>query len=185
MALTVGDYIRQKHQAKLPASSGSNIVDMQIVKPVTITVPRVDTPELLRISGTANLEKGIVEVTFGTYSSKSGKTDQNAKCIIEFGDTKLWLNHWSRSAYLIQKRIEDLERGVKNGDVDKLFEKTIYRLFSAVVDYDPRYHGMKEVMINSNELEAVALVKLYEGTDAGDFFVLLCGLIISPNLLVS
>uniref|UniRef100_A0A093VC14 Conidial yellow pigment biosynthesis polyketide synthase n=1 Tax=Talaromyces marneffei PM1 TaxID=1077442 RepID=A0A093VC14_TALMA len=158
------------HQAKLPASSGSNIVDMQIVKPVTITVPRVDTPELLRISGTANLEKGIVEVTFGTYSSKSGKTDQNAKCIIEFGDTKLWLNHWSRSAYLIQKRIEDLERGVKNGDVDKLFEKTIYRLFSAVVDYDPRYHGMKEVMINSNELEAVALVKLYEGTDAGDFF---------------
>ncbi|EED16360.1 polyketide synthase, putative [Talaromyces stipitatus ATCC 10500] len=170
MALTVGDYIRRKHQTKLPASSGSNIVDMQIVKPVTVTVPRVKTPELLRISGTADLQKGIVEVTFGSYSAQSGKADQNAKCIIEFGDTKLWLNHWSRSAYLIQKRIEDLERGVKTGDVDKLFEKTIYRLFSAVVDYDPRYHGMKEVMINSSELEAVALVRLYEGTDAGNFF---------------
>lgn len=170
MALTVGDYIRQKHQAKLPVSSGSNIVDMQIVKPVTITVPRVETPELLRISGTADLQKGIVEVAFGSYSSQTGKTDQNAKCIIEFGDAKLWLNQWSRSAYLIQKRIEDLERGVRNGDVDKLFEKTIYRLFSAVVDYDPRYHGMKEVMINSNELEAVALVRLYEGADAGNFF---------------
>lgn len=145
-------------------------MDMQIVKPVTITVPRVETPELLRISGTADFQKGIVEVAFGSYSSQTGKTDQNAKCIVEFGDAKSWLNQWSRSAYLIQKRIEDLERGVKIGDVDKLFEKTIYRLFSAVVDYDPRYHGMKEVMINSNELEAVALVRLYEGADAGNFF---------------
>ncbi|GAM39989.1 hypothetical protein TCE0_034f11986 [Talaromyces pinophilus] len=170
MALTVGNYIRQTQQVKLPVSSGSNIVDMQIVKPATITVPRVKTPELLRISGMADLQKGIVEVTFGSYSAQSGKTDQNAKCIIEFGDAKSWLNQWSRSAYLIQKRIEDLERGVKNGDVDKLFEKTIYRLFSAVVDYDPKYHGMKEVMINSNELEAVALVRLYDGTDAGNFF---------------
>jgi iterative type I PKS product template protein len=169
MALTVADYIRRECKMKVP-TTGINITEMEILGPVTVPVPRVPSPQLLRISAHANLDNGRVDLGFGTYSPQTKKTGSNAKCRVEYGDEKTWLHNWSRNAYLVQKRIEDLERGAREGSTDRMFRKMVYQLFSALVIYGPKYQGIQEVLVNTDELEATASLKLYEGADAGRFF---------------
>jgi iterative type I PKS product template protein len=169
MALTVADYIRRECRVQVPAT-GINVADMEILGPVTVPVPRVATPQLLRVNAVADLNNGTVELDFGTYSAQTKKTTSNAKCRVEYGNDNTWLQHWSRSAYLVQKRINDLERGVNEGTTDKMFKRMAYQLFSQLVVYGSKYQGMQEVLVNAEELEATATLKLYEGTDVGDFF---------------
>ena len=147
-----------------------NVMDMQIPKPIIVPISQPTTRQILHISAVANLEDGIVEIKYGSDSPDTQKTEVKANCLVAFGNAEKWLDKWSRTAYLVQKRIEDLKRGVQQGTTLKIFRKMAYKLFKAVVDYDAKYHGMDEVLLNSEELEAMAVLKLYAGNDAGTFF---------------
>ena len=146
------------------------MIDMQIQKPIIVPIPRPSTRQILHISAVADLEHGTVEINYGTDSPETQKTEAKANCLVAFGNADKWLDKWSRTAYLVQKRIEDLKSGVQQGTTLKIFRKMAYKLFKAVVDYDVKYHGMDEVLLNSEELEAMAVLKLYAGNDAGTFF---------------
>ena len=143
---------------------------MEIPKPIIVPRLRPEIHQILRISALANLETGRVEIEYGTDSPDSTKTDVKATCSVIFGDAGKWLNKWSRTAYLVQKRIEDLERGVQQGTTHKIFRKMAYKLFKAVVDYDSKYQGMDHVLLDSEELEGMAILKLCANKDAGTFF---------------
>ncbi|KAL1963683.1 hypothetical protein VTN77DRAFT_7887 [Rasamsonia byssochlamydoides] len=175
MALTVSDYVRREHQIRGP-DSGLNIVNMEIMKPVTVGIPRSEEPQPLRIHAVADLHHGHVDIQIGTYDIRTRRADRNATCRVEFGDASHWLDVWSRTAYLVQERIKDLERGVSSSKISRAMA---YNLFSTIVDYDPRYQGMQEVLVNSEKLEATASLKLYEGHDAGTFF---CSPLLLDNL---
>lgn len=169
MALTVADYIRREHQVQVPAT-GINIVDMEIPKPTTISKSRPEKPQLVRISAHADLNSGQVDIEYSKYSAKTKKTDPGAKCVVEFGDAHRWLDQWARTAYLVQKRIDALENGVQQGSTHKIFRGMAYKLFAGLVHYEPKYQGMQEVLLDSEELESTAVLKLYDGNDAGKFF---------------
>ncbi|KAL1848784.1 Type I Iterative PKS [Paecilomyces lecythidis] len=158
IALTVGDYIRRKHRVHVP-SSGLRIMDMEIMKPVTVSIPRSEVPQPLSIHAIANLQQGYVDIEIGE--------NKNARCRVEFGDAAQWLDHWSRTAYLVQERMVALEHSVSSS---KIFHRMAYDLFSTIVDYDQWYRGMQEVVVDTTKLEATASLKLYEGRDAGVFF---------------
>ncbi|CZR60185.1 related to polyketide synthase [Phialocephala subalpina] len=169
MALTVGDYIRRELKVNVDTSA-INVADMEILGSIIVPVPRVATPQLFRISATANLDSGRIDISFGTYESKTDKTSPKAHCHVEYGNEKAWLHQWSKSAWLVQKRIADLERGVNNGTVDKMTKKMAYQLFSSLVVYGAQYQGMQEVLVDAEELEATATLKLCQDTNVGDFF---------------
>ncbi|GAD98443.1 polyketide synthase, putative [Paecilomyces variotii No. 5] len=158
IALTVGDYIRRKHRIHVP-SSGLRIMDMEIMKPVTVSIPRSEVPQPLSIHAIADLQTGYVNIEIGE--------NKNARCRVEFGDAAQWLDHWSRTAYLVQERMVALEHSVSSS---KIFHRMAYDLFSTIVDYDQWYRGMQEVVVDTTKLEATATLKLYEGRDAGVFF---------------
>ncbi|KAE8442927.1 hypothetical protein EG329_002531 [Mollisiaceae sp. DMI_Dod_QoI] len=169
MALTVGDYIRRELKINVDTSA-INVADMKIPGAITVPVPRVAIPQLLRISANANLDTGKIDLEFGTYEPETNKISSKASCRIEYGNEQAWLQQWSKSAWLIQKRITDLERGVNNGTVDKITKKMAYQLFSALVVYGAQYQGMQEVLVDAEELEATATLKLCQDTNVGDFF---------------
>ena len=169
IALTVADYIRKEHNIQIPAS-GINVLNMEIPKPITISKSRPDTPQLVRITGRADLTKGLVEIEYSKYSAATKKSDPGAKCLVEFGDTQKWLDQWARTAYLVRKRIEALENGVQQGTTQKFYRGMAYKLFASLVQYESSYQGMQEVLLDSEELESTALLKLYDGNDGGKFF---------------
>ena len=169
IALTVADYVRREFKFEVP-SSGINITDMEIFKPITLPKERPEHPRLVRVQARANLKKGTVEIEYGEYSSDSQKTDIGATCLIEYGDSETWLDEWSRTSYLVQERIKALELGVQQGTTDKLLKGMIYKLFADLVDYKPEFQGMTECFLDNKNLESVATLKLYDSKDAGNFF---------------
>ena len=169
MALTIGDYIRKEYKIQVPAT-GINILDMEIPKPITISQSRPEDPQLVRISAFADLSNGQVEIEYSKFSVETGKIDPGAKCTVKFGDSQNWLDQWARTAYLVQKRIESLENGVHQGTTHKIFRGMAYKLFANLVHYKPNYQGMHEVFLDSDALESIAVLKLHDANDAGNFF---------------
>lgn len=169
IALTVADYVRREHKVMVP-STGINIVDMQIPKPITMSKSRPEKPQLIRISAQADLKHGTVEIEYSKYSMESKKSDHGARCLAEFGDSKKWVDQWERTSYLVQKRIDALEISVQQGTTHKIFRGMAYKLFAGLVHYGSKYQGMQEVLLNSEELESTAILRLYDGIDAGTFF---------------
>ena len=45
-----------------------------------------------------------------------------------------------------------------------------YKLFANLVQYEPKFQGIQQDLHNSEELDSIALLKLYDGNDAGKFF---------------
>lgn len=169
IALTVANYTRENYEIQVP-TVGIDICDMFITHPVVVPQERPIKPELLHILVHAYLDTGRIQFQFGRHSTEAEKTDWVAKCTVQFGDAKQWIYEWSKMTYLIATRIESLEKGVSHGTSHKLFRGMVYKLFSSCVKYDPKYQGMKEVLLNSEELESTALLDLYQGKDGGNFF---------------
>ena len=169
IALTVADYIRREFKIEVP-SSGINVMDMEIPKPITLPKERPEKARLVRVQAHANLKNGTLEIEYGEYSPESQKTDIGAKCFVEYGETQSWLDEWSRTSYLVQERMKALELGVQQGTTDKLHKGMIYKLFADLVHYEPEFQGMTEVFLDNRNLESVATLKLYDSKDAGSFF---------------
>jgi iron transport multicopper oxidase len=147
-----------------------NVVDMAIQQPIVVPLTRPDNPMLLRISAFADLQKGTVEVGYSLHSVEPSRRAQNAGCSILYGDADIWLGKWSRTAYLVQKRVKDLENGLLSGTTNKILRRMAYQLFSNLVQYDHKFQGMHEVLLDHEELESVAALKLYAEKGAGSFF---------------
>jgi len=170
MALSVADFVRKNYQLKVP-TTGINVTNMTILGSVTVPIERATTPQFLHVVATANLDFETVNIEFKAESPQTKKFASVAKCTIQYGNNENWLRDWSRSAYLVRKRMEDLERGVGSGMANKMLNKMAYHLFSQLVDYSPIYQGMQEVLVDTDELEATAVVKFRESAELGTNFV--------------
>ena len=169
MALTVANYIRTEYKVEVNASA-MNVIGMEIPKPIIVPQARPEKAQYVRIEALADLKAGKVKVEYGTYSAETKKTDKGAKCTVEYGDGQSWLDAWARSAYLVRKRVLALERGVQEGTTHKIFRGLAYKLFDGLVHYESKYQGMREVLLDSEELESTALLDLYDKNDAGTFY---------------
>ncbi|KAH8434285.1 type I polyketide synthase [Aspergillus melleus] len=169
IALTVANYFRERFQFNGPVS-GMNVVDLHMMKPVTMPVERPNQPKPLRITAQADLGTGRVDIQVGMWHPQTEEAENNATCHVEFDDAQAWLRTWNKHAYLILERMSDLERGVVRGTTSRISHEMVYKLFSTVVDYDTKYHGMQEVIVDSEKLEAVVSLSMYKGRDAGTFF---------------
>ncbi|KAL9119419.1 MAG: hypothetical protein Q9187_004027 [Circinaria calcarea] len=169
IALTVADFVRTNHKIQV-STTGINVVGMEIQQPIVVPMIRPEKSMVLRISALADLQKGNIELEYKLHSQDSILKTQNAMCSILYGDANMWLGKWSRTAYLVQKRIRDLENGLVSGTTNRILRGMAYKLFSNLVQYDRKYQGMHEVLLDSEDLESVASLKLYAENDAGIFF---------------
>ena len=184
--MTVADYMRKEHKIASPSAT-MNITHMEILKSITVPQTRPDSPKLVRIEAFVDEKKGNVTVEYGTYSPESKKTDKGAKCVVEFDQPQMWLDSWARSAYLVKKRMDALE---KQTGTNKIYRGLAYKLFAGLVAYESKYQGMREVLLDSQELESTAVLELYDGKDAGNFhfspfwvdsFAHLAGFVLNAN----
>lgn len=166
MALTVGDYLYKVLRPNDPAAS-MNVCDMEVFKPFIADTSGNGT-QVLRLSTCLDLVLGQADLV---YSSGTVKNEvKHAKCHIKFGSGSAWLAEWQRSAYLINGRINSLRKDAAAGNAHTMLRGMAYKLFCALVDYDPKYRGMKEVILDSPQLEATSQV-VFQTTEAdGTFF---------------
>ncbi|KAH8585456.1 hypothetical protein B0O99DRAFT_696467 [Bisporella sp. PMI_857] len=168
MALTLAGYLYRKAN-KQEDDVGMDVRHLEIVKPLIAKGINSKEPQLVRIIATAERPIKSTKIRFCSISRDGTETDLHATCVVEYGDTKSWVEEWSRVAYLYRSRIDVLAQGSSKGKYNKISRAQAYELFSALVQYDKKYHGMKEVIIDSKNFEATSVVEFQASEYDGDF----------------
>ncbi|KAH7134406.1 hypothetical protein EDB81DRAFT_903350 [Dactylonectria macrodidyma] len=166
IALNITTYLME--QQSMPTEDmGMDVCCMRIQKPLVLNV-NMQT-QRFRISAVANWAENCVKVAIFSVNDQGSKLIDHATCSVELVPVQTWTKEWNRSAYLVLSRIEDLRRAANEGNTHRLKKDIVYRLFSNIVDYSPQYQGMREVIMDSKQLEAVSTVQ-FQVDDQGFYF---------------
>ncbi|KAK0773473.1 hypothetical protein LTR38_016553 [Friedmanniomyces endolithicus] len=149
---------------RLNDTIGLDCGSMKVDKPF-IASPHA-SPQLLRVSATADWLRGEVSLLFYSANAQSQKAADHATCTVLVTEQQHWIEDWKRSTYLIQSRIDSLHAAVNGGKAHKLKRGLAYKLFATLVDYSVDYQGMQEVVLDSDALEASARVQ-FQVEDGG------------------
>ncbi|KAI0455324.1 hypothetical protein F5B21DRAFT_503379 [Xylaria acuta] len=163
MAFTASLYVQRR--MKIPSNLAMDVRSMEVHKPLLIQPGA--TNQIIRVVASHKVSSGIVEVKFG--SQDDNVRQDHAHCTVIFGDGNEWQSNWMRNAYLIKARMDHLIASSTMGQTHKVLRPMVYKLFAALVTYDPKYQGMEEVYLDSNLLEATAHVKFATENSDGVF----------------
>ncbi|SPN97748.1 probable polyketide synthase [Cephalotrichum gorgonifer] len=165
MAMTICD-----HAYKLlrPGAEkiGVNVANVEV--PKTLIFDDTLDAHILRCTAKCNAAEGFAEIVF--HTGEGAKRTEHAHCKAYYGNTDEWLDEFERMNYLIKSRIDCLEEAERNGKASKIGRGLAYKLFMALVDYDRRYQGMDEVILDSNTCEATAKIVFQTSEKDGNFF---------------
>lgn len=165
MAMTIAD-----HAYKLlrPGTDkiGVNVANVEV--PKTLIFDDTLDAHILRCTAKCNATEGYAELVF--HTSEGGKKTEHAHCKTYYGDPDQWLGDFERVSYLIKSRIDFLIEAEKVGKASKIGRGLAYKLFTALVEYDRRYQGMDEVILDSETCEATAKIVFQTSEKDGNFF---------------
>ncbi|CAK7211744.1 Type I Iterative PKS [Sporothrix bragantina] len=167
MAMTIGDYVYRLVKPDVKRVH-MNVADVEVGK--TLIFDDSTGSHILRVSTTAHIDAGYATLSFTT--GEGSKKTEHATCRVIFGDGVQWASEFARVNYLIRARIDALKAAEEKGTASKIGRGLAYKLFTALVDYAPRYRGMEDVILDSDACEATATVRFQTSTDGteGNFF---------------
>ena len=168
MALTLAGYLHRKVN-KSAEYVPMDVRQLEIIKPLIAKGRDAKEQQIVRISATAKRPLRFVEISYNSISPDDSVGEQHASCNIKYGDAKSWLADWSRLSYLFRSRIDVFAQGAANGKFQKIDRTQAYEGFSSLVQYGDKYHGMKEVTIDSKNFEATSLIEFRTTESDGDF----------------
>jgi naphtho-gamma-pyrone polyketide synthase len=155
IAQTLGEYLVDNYKPELKGI-GLDVADMAVPKPL---IYKNAGPQLFRAAATADWDTRQVSMQIYSVTPEGKKITDHASCIIKLFDPEAAREEWKRYAYLIRRSLDRLFESAAKGDSNKLGPGMVYKLFGALVDYDKNYKSMREVILDSEQYEATALVK--------------------------
>lgn len=164
MALTICEYA---YNLLRPGSEniGMNVCDMEV--PKTLQFDTKATGQILRMNVKANVTENVAEIVW--TSGEGARRAEYGKCKVFYGSNEEWLDEFERVSYLVKSRIGSLKAAEERGEASKIGRGLAYKLFTALVDYDPRYKGMESVILDSKTCEATAKVVFQTSPEDGVF----------------
>ncbi|KAJ0114474.1 hypothetical protein J7T55_004717 [Diaporthe amygdali] len=162
IALTIAHYmVGEAGHAAEPI--GFDVSSMRVEAPL-IALPNEKT-HVFRISAQADWRLNQINMTLGSVNETGRITRLHATCVVLVTSNQTWLDDWKRLGYLVQSRVDSLSKGVVEGNCHHIKRGMAYKLFGALVDYGKEYQGMKDVIMDSDQLEAVSTVEFQVGSD--------------------
>ncbi|GAB1193046.1 hypothetical protein APSETT444_002248 [Aspergillus pseudonomiae] len=154
IAQTLGEYLIEKYNPEFK-DLGLDVCDMVVPKPLIAK----GGEQLFRVSATANWAEKKASVQVYAVNADGKKTVDHAHCTVKFFDTSASELEWKRISYLVKRSIDSLHQNVETGEAHRIQRGMVYKLFSALVDYDDNYKSIREVILDSDNNEATARVK--------------------------
>ncbi|CAI7612196.1 unnamed protein product [Penicillium discolor] len=154
IAQTLGEYLVQNYKPEWK-DRGFDICNMMVPKPLIAKGGK----QLFRVSATANWAEESANVQVWSVTPEGKKILDHASCNIKFFDPSPYELEWKRSSYLIKRSVEHLQESTISGQAHRMKRGMVYKLFASLVDYDENYKSMREVILDSEQHEATALVK--------------------------
>lgn len=160
MALTLFTRLLEKSSVTFDKTDiGVEIANMAVDKSLILSDKG---PQLLQLKAHVNWSTRQATFALSSISPKDGRpTDHHAKCVGYFTEKSRWKAEWKRRDFLVKSRIADLRKSAHDDDGGAHMIKTgmFYKLFSALVDYEPSFKGCREAIMRSADMESTAKVK--------------------------
>ncbi|KAJ5976765.1 hypothetical protein N7501_000107 [Penicillium viridicatum] len=165
---TLGKYL-YKNLIPSAKTVDMNITELVVTKGL-VAQRNTKTPQYFRVTATTADINIAADLMWQNVTNDGTLPEPFATCRVIYGSAGTWLSSWSPLAYLVQGRIETLERLAAEGIANRLSHKMAYTLFSSsLVDHADKYRGMQAVVMN--EFEAFADVTLKDVQGGGDYEV--------------
>lgn len=166
MAFTAASYVYSKMQPCDPIPA-MDVSRMEVYHPLVV-LPTGNSPsQLIKVTATRKSSSAPIDVIFN--SQDGGDVQQHGHCQVSFGNGNEWKDEWSRNTYLVTSRIASLANAANEGYVHRILRSMIYKLFSTVVVYSEKYHGLQEVLMDTVLNEVVANMKFQNVAECGKF----------------
>ncbi|KAJ5347272.1 hypothetical protein MYU51_004319 [Penicillium brevicompactum] len=157
MALVIGDYIRKSSPRW--AECLVDVQHMDVQRPLAVK-SKGKGPQLLRCRVTMNVTTENAAVQFYSVTPEGKLLVKHAECSIMFPPAAEAEAETQAAAEEICEHVIKLRRGIENNDrVQKMAGSTGYQLVSSLASYDADYKGVTEVIMDSENLEAIAKVQ--------------------------
>ncbi|KAL1861558.1 putative secondary metabolism biosynthetic enzyme [Diaporthe australafricana] len=162
VALTIAHYMTSE-AGQAVESTGFNVSSMKVEAPL-IALPSEKT-HAFRVSAEANWRLNQIKMSLGSMNETGKITRRHATFVVLLTPQQTWLDDWKRLTHLVQSRVDSLVKGVVEGSCHHIKRGMAYKLFGALVDYGKEYQGMKDVVMDSDQLEAVSTVEFQVGAE--------------------
>ena len=169
MAMTAADYLYRSLRPSAP-DIGLNVCAMEVHKPLIAQIPPPEDGQHLQMEAHADIREGEVTVNFRSVAWDGETIKNHGHGIVKYEDTAEWVSEWQRTQFLVETQIDVLERKLSVGIAHKFLTGLAYKLFQALVHYGPKYQGMQEVILDSEDTAAAAKVRFQATAADGDFF---------------
>ncbi|KAF2250275.1 hypothetical protein BU26DRAFT_564144 [Trematosphaeria pertusa] len=168
MAMTASDYLYKTLCPSAP-EVGLNVCAMEVHKPVIAQIPPPEDGQHIQMEAHADVQKGEVTVSFRSVTWEGKLIENHGHGLVKYEDPAEWISEWQRKQYLVETQIALLESRVETGRAHKFLQGLAYKLFQAFVHYSPKYQGMQEVILDSEDTAATAKVRFQTTGADGDF----------------
>lgn len=145
-------------------STGFDVSNMKVEAPL-IALPGEKT-HVFRVQAEADWRLNQIKMSLGSVGDDDKVTRRHATFVVLIRPEQMWLHEWKRFTHLVQGRVDSLAKGVVEGSCHHIKRGMAYKLFSALVDYGQDYQGMKDVIMDSDQLEAVSTVEFQVGSES-------------------
>lgn len=156
IAQTLSEYLIDKYKPDLKGV-GLDVGNVAVTKPL---IANDSGEQLFRVSATANWADQTASIHVFSVNSEGKKTVDHANCLVKFFDCRAAELEWKRIAYLVKRSMDRLQESADNGESHRMKRGMVYKLFRSLVDYDVNYKSIEEVILDSDQYEATARVKL-------------------------
>lgn len=133
---------------------GINVVYMEVFKMLIFN--DIVKSYILCMIINVNVRIGQVDVVF--YIGDGVKRIDYVICKVYFGEFEDWQNEFDCVVYLIKICIDLFKVVEQCGEVFKIGCGFVYKFFGVFVDYNCRYQGMEEVILDSKICEVIVKI---------------------------
>lgn len=162
IALTIAHYMIGE-TGHCVESTGFDVSSMKVEAPL-IALPG-EKSHNFRVCAEADWRLNQIKMSLGSVNEAGQFTRKHATFVVLVNPQQTWSHEWKRLTHLVQGRVDSLSNGVVAGSCHHIKRGMAYKLFGALVDYGKEYQGMKDVIMDSDQLEAVSTVEFQVGAE--------------------
>ncbi|KAF2184183.1 putative polyketide synthase [Zopfia rhizophila CBS 207.26] len=168
IALTIGQYLSD-NEFEVQSNFRACVSTLDIHKPIIAPHSKAGAFLVMRIVAHSDLHDKRTKLRFETKSPDNDDIQVHAQCQVYFEKKQDWMAEWSREQDHVLRDIGNLEAKLFRGLSQRLLSGLVYRLFDTVVVYGDKFKSMKEVLVGETQLQGLASVELYQGSDCSGY----------------
>ena len=170
MALTLADYTYKLLRPEAE-NVAMNVRSMVNPAPLLLKSSSETQHQPVRITSTLNIGSREATIQIDSLPDNGKKAATHAQCVVAFEDAAEWSSSWEKIAFFVRTRVDLLEKKCADGQAHRLLRGIVYKLFASLVDYSSLYQGLKEVVLDTANLEANAQIDLQASPQDGAFYL--------------